>query len=211
MRHDFAAPGSPVFVFGHGAGAGHSHPWIRTVATGLAARGIHVITFDFPYAAARRNRPDPGSVLEAAFADVWGVALDPSVAPRPAAIFAGGKSMGGRIASQATARGLLLPAPAGLVFFGYPLHPPHQPEKRRDAHLPAVRAPMLFVQGSRDPFGNETEIGALVATLPAATLHLVRGGDHSLKATKRDDPTQRGLEDALDHAAAWMLDVTARP
>lgn len=208
MRHDFAAPGSPVFVCGHGAGAGHSHPWMRAIATGLSARGIHVVTFDFPYVAARRTRPDPGPVLEAAFAEAWKAIHDPSVVPRPAAVFAGGKSMGGRIASQAAAKGLLLPAPAGLVFFGYPLHPPHQPGKRRDAHLPTLRAPILFVQGSGDPFGNETEIGALVATLPSASLHLVRGGDHSLKTTKRDDPNQRGLEDALDRAAAWMLDVS---
>ncbi len=125
-------------------------------------------------------------------------------------MFAGGKSMGGRIASQAAARALFNPAPAGLVFFGYPLHPPAKPGQRRDRHLASVGAPMLFVQGTRDPFGSEEEMEALVSMLPDATLELVDGGNHSLEAPKRDDPDGTRFEAAVQAAVRWMRTSTAR-
>ena len=106
---------SPTLVFAHGAGAGQEHPWIVRAAKGLAARGIRVVTFNFPYKDAGRSAPDPGGVLEDAFAAVWRKAA----AGAGGKLFAGGKSMGGRIASQAAARGLFEPAAAGLVFFGW--------------------------------------------------------------------------------------------
>ena len=111
---------------------------MRRVAAGLAARGIHVVTFDFPYMAAGRKVPDKAPVLEAAFAEVWRdvVGRRSRRAAAGVRLFAGGKSMGGRIASQAAARELFAPAPAGLVFFGYPLHPPAKPEQRRDRICP---------------------------------------------------------------------------
>jgi len=172
------------------------------VAAGLAARGVHVRTFDFPYRRAGRSAPDPAPVLEAAFAEAWRDA---------GAVFAGGKSMGGRIASQAAARGLLTPPPAGLVFFGYPLHPPGKPGQRRDRHLPAVGRPMLFVQGTRDPFGTPEEMTALTDGLGAgASLELIDGGDHSLAAPKRQDAGGRALERAMDLAARWMLALASR-
>jgi hypothetical protein len=187
---------APRLVLAHGAGAGEDHPWMTRVAAGLAARGVHVLTFNFPYKEAGRSLPDPGPVLEAALVDVWKEA---------GAAFAGGKSMGGRIASQAAARQLLSPAPAGLVYFGYPLHPPGKPAQRRDAHLPKIDRPMLFLHGTRDPFGSPDEMAALVAGLGAgATLELIDGGDHSLVRPKRQDPDGRSIEDALDIAATWM-------
>jgi uncharacterized protein len=113
--------------------------------------------------------------------------------------------MGGRIATHVAAadEGLVL---AGLVLLGYPLHPPGKPEARRDAHLPRVPFPMLFVQGSRDALGDETEMRALCGRLPRAELHVVAGGDHSLALLKREgeDAQERALEGAADAIAAFV-------
>jgi predicted alpha/beta-hydrolase family hydrolase len=201
-RYPAADPNAPLLVLAHGAGAGQDHPWMRRVAEGLAARGVSVATFNFPYMEKKKSAPDPGPVLEEAFADVWREA-------GPAA-FAGGKSMGGRIASQAAAKRLFDPAPAGLVFFGYPLHPPGKPAQRRDAHLPDMGVPALFLHGTRDPFGSPDELRALVPTLNAAALEILDGGDHSLLATKAQEAKASRLERAIDLAAAWMLDRAGR-
>jgi predicted alpha/beta-hydrolase family hydrolase len=170
------------------------------VARGLADRGVTVVTFDFPYIEAKRRVPDPAPKLEDAFCAVW---LEVAASAR-GKIFAGGKSMGGRISSQAAARGLLDPSPAGLVFFGYPLHPPGKPAQRRDRHLPAVGAPMLFLQGERDPFGTPDEMRGLVARLSGARLEIIDEGDHSLVRPKRADPRGESIDHALDLAAAWI-------
>lgn len=196
-------PKAPVLVLAHGAGAGQRHPWMRRVAESLVARGISVATFDFPYMAAKRSAPDPGPVLEAAYADVWRDVVRDIGRPK-ARLFAGGKSMGGRISSQAAAKKLFDPAPAGLVFFGYPLHPPGKPEQRRDRHLPDVGAPMLFLHGTRDPFGSPDEMTALAATLSGATVELLDGGDHSLVASKAQEAKDSRLERAIDLAARWI-------
>jgi uncharacterized protein len=194
----------PTLLLAHGAGAGKHHPWMLRVARGLEERGVTVVTFNFPYMEAKRSVPDPGPVLEEAYANVW----RESTAGVRGPVFAGGKSMGGRIASQAAARGLFDPAPAGLVFFGYPLHPPGRANQQRDKHLPQVTAPMLFLHGTRDPFGSPDEMRDLVAGLSGATLEMIDGGDHSLVAPKRPDPKGQSLERGLDVAAAWMLSKT---
>ena len=149
-------------------------------------------------------------------------------------MIAGGKSMGGRIASQVAGRGGFVPPPAALLFFGYPLHPPNQPAKRRDAHLPHVTAPMLFLHGTRDPFGSPDEMRELVTSLPQATLHLIDGGDHSLivkrsprsaassevRAQRREPGGAQGpppvskdgadsVERAVATAAAWLAERTS--
>ena len=193
-------PGAPLLVLAHGAGAGEQHPWILRVARGLAARRVSVVTFDFPYIQARRNRPDPAPVLEAAYRTVWEEVVQ--AAPPGTRCFAAGKSMGGRMASQVAAANGFLPPAAGLVFFGYPLHPPDAPTKRRDAHLRAVAAPMLFIHGTRDPFGSPDEMRELTASLPSSRLHLVDGGDHSLQRSRRWDT----VDEATDTAAGWILD-----
>lgn len=176
------------------------------MAQGLCDRGITVVTFNFPYVDAGRRAPDRGPVLETFIGELWSSVVEERNAP----LFVGGKSMGGRIASQAAAKALFTPTPAGLVFFGYPLHPPGKPEQRRDKHLPGVGTPMLFLHGSRDPFGGPDEMTTLVDGLDRTTLHLVDGGDHSLVARKRDDPAGTSLERAMDMAAEWIRDAGKR-
>jgi predicted alpha/beta-hydrolase family hydrolase len=201
LHHYPAGRSAPTLILAHGAGAGQDHPWMRRVATGLTNRGVSVVTFDFPYVTAGRKMPDRGAALEEFLSSLWRDIVGKS----RRRFFAGGKSMGGRIASQVAAASLFSPAPAGLAFFGYPLHPPGQPEKRRDGHLPDVDCPMLFLHGTRDPFGSPEEMQSLTKDLRHATLHVVEGGDHSLVARKRDDPEGRALERALDVAAGWIM------
>ena len=167
-------------LLAHGAGAGQRHPFIVAAARALSERGVVTATFDFPYMAERRRVPDKAPVLEAA----WRDAIAAWRAERGDALplFMAGKSMGGRIASQAAAQTDL--GVRGLVFLGYPLHPPGKPAERRDRHLPAVLAPMLFLQGTRDAFGTADEIRALLPRLPSATLFEVPGGDHSFKVPR---------------------------
>lgn len=205
MRSYDAGSGAPALLLAHGAGAGQDHPWMVGVARGLAARGVRVVTFDFPYIAAGRRLPDRGPVLERDLSDAWSAFCRD--AGRGVPCFAGGKSMGGRIASQVAARHGLDPAPAGLIFFGYPLHPPGKPDVRRDRHLSSTGVPMRFVHGTRDPFGSTAELEDLVRGLERASLQTVPGGDHSLAAPRRTDPDGRALAVALDAAAAWMLDA----
>jgi hypothetical protein len=194
-----------AIVLAHGAGAGQASAFMVNAAQGLASRGIAAATFDFPYMAARRRVPDPAPVLEQQWRDVI-VAASEAIPAVP--LFIGGKSMGGRIASQVAAQGAGRPL-AGLVFFGYPLHPPGKPHQRRDAHLPAIREPMLFVQGARDTLGGAAEIRELLPELQAATLHEVPGGDHSLKVPARGGPSTAAVfEEVLDVAARWMLNAS---
>jgi uncharacterized protein len=200
--HDYPAtdPNSPTLVLAHGAGAGELHPWMTRLGTGLAARGVHVVTFNFPYMEARKSVPDRAEVLEQAFENIWREVTGGRSGP----FFAGGKSMGGRIASQVAARKGFDPAPAGFVFFGYPLHPPGKPQQRRDRHLPDIPQPMFFFHGSRDPFGSPDEMTELTARLPASTLQIVDGGDHSLTTRKKAAPGGDTLDRVMDHAADWM-------
>jgi predicted alpha/beta-hydrolase family hydrolase len=144
--------------------------------------------------------PDRPAVLEAHIAAVWKDAAFKLEARGP--MFAAGKSMGGRIASQVAAKGGFDPAPAGLIFFGYPLHPPGKPDQRRDKHLPDIVAPMLFLSGTRDPFASPDEMRALVPTLPSSTLSIVEGGDHSLVTPKRAGTSS--VKTAVATAIAWM-------
>jgi predicted alpha/beta-hydrolase family hydrolase len=192
-----------TLVLAHGAGAGSTHPWMKRVAAGLAERGVQVVLFDFAYVAAGRSVPDKAPVLEATWREVWKGVTERAAGP----VFAGGKSMGGRIASMVAAHPPINgfdPPPAGLLFFGYPLHPPGKPQQRRDAHLPKIRVPMLFLHGTRDPFGSPEEMEPLVGSLKNSTLRLFDHGDHSLVASKKNDPKGELLDSALDVAAEWM-------
>ncbi len=183
-----------VFVFGHGAGAPSTSPWMKRYERGLAKRGLRVVTFDFPKT---RSSMTP---LEDAFRAV----IERTRARFPGEPLAiGGKSMGGRVASLIAAK-YTLPVER-LVFFGYPLHPPGKPDKRRDAHLPQVKPPMLFVSGSRNPFGSGVEMRALAKKLGAKLL-VVEGGNHSLEVPKRWPETQGEVDARVwDAAAAFML------
>jgi predicted alpha/beta-hydrolase family hydrolase len=198
---------APVLALAPGAGAGEDHPWMQRTGGGLASRGVTVVTFDFPYRLAGRRLPDRNPVLEAAYRDAWRTITSDHGAA--AAFCIGGKSMGGRIATQITAAGDLTPAPAAAVCFGYPLHPPGRGTQRRDQHLPSITCPILFLHGSRDPFGSPEEMKELVTWLPRATLSLVDGGDHSLALPARQDRDGTALERVLDAAAEWILRTTA--
>ena len=166
-----------ALVVGHGAGAGQNSPFMVRTAEGLAARGIAAATFDFPYMTARRGAPDRPPVLEQAWRDAIAEARE-TFSGLP--LFIGGKSMGGRISSQVAAEGV--EGVSGLVFLGYPLHPPGRPDRLRVEHLPAIEVPVLFIHGTRDPFGTPDELTAASAAIPGPVTHVwIEGRGHDLK------------------------------
>ena len=170
-----------LYVLAHGAGAGMRHPFLETVARQLDGRGIATLRYQFPYMERRASRPDPPAVAAATVRAV--VAEAARVAPG-LPLVAGGKSFGGRMTSTAQAEEPL-PGVRGLVFLGFPLHPPGRPDDKRAEHLAQVRIPMLFLQGDRDEFADLKLLKPVVKRLgDRATLHLVEGGDHSFKVLK---------------------------
>jgi predicted alpha/beta-hydrolase family hydrolase len=185
-----------LFVFAHGAGAGERHPFMTAFGHALAARGIDVVTFNFPYMDQKRRVPDKAPVLEARFRDV--VAAARQGARTSHRLFLGGKSMGGRIATHLAAQGGV-DALGGVIALGYPLHPPGRPEQPRTAHLPAITSPVLIVQGEHDAFGTPSELAPVIATMQApVTLHVVAGGDHSFKVRgRRSDEVYPPVFDAI--------------
>lgn len=167
-------------VIAHGAGGPMYSPFISYFHTELAKRGFLTVKFNFPYMEARKRIPDRKEVLEDSFRRVIEqVRTGPY---KPTSIFLGGKSMGGRIASQAVAAGL---ESNGLFFLGYPLHPPGMPQKLRDSHLYQVKVPMLFVSGTRDQFAGKDLLENVVQKLGSkARIHWIEGGNHSLDPGK---------------------------
>ncbi len=191
-----------TLILAHGAGAPQTHPFLTGFAHGLASRGIGVVTFNFPYMERGRRAPDPAARLEACYEAVMEVVRKREVGGRP--LLAGGKSMGGRIASQVVAGAAQAgasPTVDGLVLLGYPLHPPGRPDKLRAAHLPSIPVPMLFVQGSRDTFGTPDELRPVLSDCPRAELHVVEGGDHSFRVRGKGAPSaaevHAGVQDAI--------------
>src|SRR3989442_2580318 len=165
-----------LYVLAHGAGAGMRHPFLESVAQPLGERGVGTLRYQFPYMERRASRPDPPAVAAAAVRAA--VAEAGRVAPG-LPLVAGGKSFGGRMTSTAQAEAPL-PGVRGLVFLGFPLHPPGRPGDSRAEHLAQVQVPMLFLQGTRDDFADLKLLKPLVKRLgQRATLHLVEGGDHS--------------------------------
>jgi len=165
-----------VLVLAHGAGSGMRAPFMEGFAEEIGRLGVATLRFEFPYMQAGRRAPDRPAVLLDAWREAFAEGVEGAGGRR---VFAGGKSMGGRIASMAAAEGM--PA-AGLVLLGYPLHPPGRPEKIRDAHLPDVPVPMLFLQGSRDAFARPDLLAGVLARLgPRAEYVEVTGGDHSFR------------------------------
>ena len=208
-----------TLILGHGAGAGQRSPFMVATARALAARGVHVVTFNFLYTEQKRRIPDRAPVLEACFRAVIDVVsrtgfrdargnLSPTAAAG-GSLFIGGKSMGGRISTQLAAADPRLPI-AGLVLLGYPLHPPGRRDERRDRHLPSVGRPMLFVQGSRDAFGTPAELEPILAAIgSAAMLHVVPGGDHSLRLARRDPAAQAAADDDVHRSVVeWIAGLT---
>lgn len=177
---------SAALVLAPGAGSNMESPLLAYLQRELS-QSVLGVRFNFPYQESGRGGPDPQPRLEAAYRAViaW-LRAHPEFAPGP--IVAGGKSMGGRIASHLAASGEPL---AGLVFLGYPLHPPGQPGRRRDAHLPAIACPMLFVQGSRDRLCTLDLLRPVLEKLKAPyRLHVIDEGDHSFKVPKRTGRTE---------------------
>lgn len=184
-----------LYVFAHGAGVGMRHPSMASNAESLAERGIATLRFQFPYMEKGTGRPDPPPVAHAAIRAA--VAKAAELAPE-LPLFAGGRSYGGRMTSQAQSIASL-PGVRGLVFLGFPLHPAGKPGIERSEHLARVDIPMLFVSGSRDALAELPLLKPLVARLgDDATLHVVDGADHSFRVAAKE-------AEALDAMAEWML------
>ncbi|HKY22748.1 MAG TPA: alpha/beta family hydrolase [Vicinamibacterales bacterium] len=197
-----------ALILAHGAGAGQQHPFMVSFARGLSARGLDVLTFNFLYMEQKRHVPDRMPQLVACYRAVMAAARQ-QVPNADKRLFIGGKSMGGRAATHVGADDPSLAIP-GIVLLGYPLHPPAQPYKTRDAQLPNVKRPMLFVQGSRDTFGTPSELGPILDRLsPSPAIHIVHGGDHSFKVAGRDaKQKQAGIyEDVQDTIVKWILSI----
>jgi predicted alpha/beta-hydrolase family hydrolase len=195
-----------TLILGHGAGASQHSRFMVVFATAIAARGIDTVTFNFPYTEEGRRVPDPNARLESCYRAVI-EAVVKRMSGRRLAI--GGKSMGGRIASQVAANGL--GGLAGLVFLGYPLHPPGRTDRLRAAHLAAIMAPMLFVQGSRDTFGTPEELQPIIQSRDAPTdLFVVEGGDHSFKVLKSAGVAQQDVHRAIQERIVTWLRAAAR-
>ena len=199
--------GPPVgasLILAHGAGVGQRSPFLVEFAGALAARGLDVITFNFPYTEHGRKVPDRRPVLDACYNAVI-EQVRRTVPSAREALFAGGKSMGGRIATHVVAAEAQSPV-HGLVLLGYPLHPPGKPTERRDAHLPELRRPALIIQGSRDTFGTPAEFEDVLGRMqPRPMLHVVERGDHSFKVVPGGKTIQAELHARLqDTIVAWI-------
>lgn len=205
MRYSFAVESllalppdaRALYVCAHGAGAGMRHAFLEGMAAALAARRIGVLRYEFPYMEAGRKRVDPPPVAAARVREAVGEAARVA---RGLPLLAGGKSFGGRMTSEAQALAPL-PGVIGLVFLGFPLHPPGKPGTARAEHLGRVRAPMLFLSGTRDELAHLDLLEPLAAGLGAA-IHLVEGGDHSFKVRGRPPGEIQG--ELADAVARWL-------
>src|SRR5438132_3209174 len=177
------------------------HPFLEVVAQRLAERSIATLRYQFPYMEQRGRRPDPPAV---AAATVRAAVMEAARVAPGLPLVAGGKSFGGRMTSTAQAE-VPLPGVQGLVFLGFPLHPPGRPGDSRAEHLARVQTPMLFLQGTRDDFADLKLLRPLVKRLgERATLHLVEGGDHSFHVLKRSGKTDADvMGEIADAIAEW--------
>lgn len=198
-----------LYVFAHGAGAGMAHAFMNTFAGAVADRGIATLRYQFPYMERGSRRPDSPNLAEATVA----AAVVEAGRQRPdLPLFAGGKSFGGRMSSQAQAHGLL-PSVRGLAFLGFPLHPPGKPSDVRAVHLADVSVPMLFLQGTRDEFATPPFLHPLMERLARkATLHPVEHADHGfnvlVRSGRKPDEVMAELADTF---CQWIDGVLATP
>ena len=187
----------PLLAYAPGAGANVHDPFGRFLAQRLAAEGISTVRLQFPYMEARRRRPDPPPLLEA----TWRAAIE-ALRDETARLIVGGRSMGGRIASQVVAKGEQVD---GLTLFAYPLHPPGHPEKRRDKHLAASAVRTLFCSGTRDAFASPEELRAAARLVRGATFHLLGDADHGFAVPKASGRTKDDVwEEAAQAFIAWL-------
>jgi predicted alpha/beta-hydrolase family hydrolase len=195
------------YVFAHGAGAGMQHAFMTAVAQELGEMGIATLRFQFPYMERGSKRTDPPGVCHATVR----AAVDTASRLLPdVPLFAGGRSFGGRMSSQAQAEHAL-PGVRGLVFLGFPLHPAGRPDTARAAHLVQVNAPLLFIQGTRDELADLTLLEPLITQLtPRATLHLLQDADHAFHVPARSGRKDAEVRtEALRAMSAWMDRVLA--
>src|ERR1700739_190592 len=190
-----------LLVLAHGAGAGMTHPFLENLTNELSSVAIASFRYQFPYMEQRRRVPDPPALLTATVAAA--VQATKKAAP-DLVLLAGGKSMGGRMTSQGAAQNLL-DGVRGLVFFGFPLHPPNHPGIKRADHLPGVAIPMLFLQGTRDTFADMKLLRPICAKLgDRATLHVIESADHSFHVLKRAKRTDADvLRELAKATASW--------
>jgi len=191
-----------MLALAHGAGAGMRHAFLEQLADELAKAGVATLRYQFPYMEQRRKAPDKPTVLTAA---VQSAARRAAQAMPKLPLFAGGKSMGGRMTSQAAAAGLLTEV-RGIVFYGFPLHPPKQPDTKRADHLAQLTAPMLFLQGTRDPLAPAESIRSVCKKLgPRATLIIFEGADHSFHVPRSSGKTDSEIiRELAQSTAEWM-------
>ncbi|WP_284734630.1 alpha/beta hydrolase family protein [Sphingosinicella terrae] len=197
-----------AYLLAHGAGAGMRHQAMAAAAAGLAGRGFATLRFQFPYMEKGSKRPDPPAVAQAAVraAAEEGARLAPDLP-----WFAGGRSFGGRMTSEAQAEAPL-PGVRGLLFLGFPLHPAGKPGIARAQHLARVKVPMLFLSGTRDALAETDLLRGVVEGLgDQASLHLVEGADHGFNVLVRSGRKPAEAEaEVWDKAAAWMAAVAHR-
>lgn len=191
-----------LFLFAHGAGAGMTHKSMASNAEGLAERGIATLRYQFPYMEKGSKRPDPPRIAQAA---VRAAAAEAARVAPDLPLFAGGRSFGGRMTSQAQALEPL-PGVRGLAFIGFPLHPAGKPGIERAEHIADVKVPMLFASGSRDALAEMELLMPVVSELgDCAKLHVIADADHSLKVPAKSGRTSAEAEaEALDAIADWM-------
>jgi hypothetical protein len=186
-----------TFVYAPGAGSNIDDPFGRYLAAHLVEHGITLVRFQFPYMEAGRRSPDRPPLLEATWRAVIEAMREPAVN-----LCVGGRSMGGRIASQVLAQATKADA---LALFAYPLHPPGKPEQRRDAHLASIRARTLFCSGTRDAFAAIGELREAAATMKRARVHALEGADHGFSVLKSSGRTREDIwAEALEVFVRWL-------
>jgi uncharacterized protein len=185
-----------AIILAHGAGQGMQSPFMTYFHDELAHRGFLTVRFNFDYMEARRGVPDPQPKLQAKYRSVISEVMERD---KPERLIIGGKSMGGRVASYIAGD---TPAVYGLVFLGYPLHPPGKPDRLRDEHLYGLKKPMLFLSGTKDTFARRDLLEKVVVKIGKnATLAWIEGGDHSLKRGRKDGDS---LKFAADTIEQWV-------
>ena len=194
-----------TYVLAHGAGAGMEHPFMRAVASELAALQVATLRYQFPYLERGAKRPDPPPLCHAT---VRAAVARAQLLAGPGVLVAGGRSFGGRMTSQAQAL-QPLPGVRALAFLGFPLHPAGKPAQERARHLAHIQLPMLFVQGTRDALGTPEEIQPYIKNLrPAAKIYSIEGGDHSFKAPKKLGLSPEQIfESAMNEIDRWVRTI----
>jgi predicted alpha/beta-hydrolase family hydrolase len=191
---DGPADAARTYAFAHGAGGPMVSSFMSTIARGIAAKGIRVVRFEFPYMVARRRRPDPQDVI----LDAWRSIV--RELGHPERLVIGGKSFGGRMATMVADEMKV----AGILCYGYPFHPPGQPAKLRTGHLKTLATPATIVQGTRDPFGSRGEVESYELS-KSITIQWIPEGDHSLKPPGRSGMTEReNLELAVSYGVSFL-------